>query len=322
MQSRLLMFLSLAASDRSRRSDKLSIPEYKYGLEECDVPEVRRAALSEYRTFRRKCLEYIRGPIDNSVMNQVHDLAWHTAVFRTLNEARRLEPERLVNGTLWELAAAGYTNLMSIGMQKLVDRDHRADSLWNLVTQVESRHELLSREEFVCYDGLPFDYETASESEVRAMSEELHKAFDKLSGVSAAERRREDRIQPSVLAAVKEGLSHPAIERVCMLEIRRIAHADRLSESSGPIPTAIYDDIDQALRQIVKMANLFSMALFHDAPFGPVVPAPEFDVLEALDQPWITTVNIPALHEYWRKLSDSMDVWANVEIERLLPHAQ
>ncbi len=299
----------------------MSIPEYRHGLEECDVPEERRATLSEYRTFRRKCLEYIRGSIDSSVMNQVHDLAWHTAVFRTLNEARRLEPARTVNGTLWELAAAGYTNLISTGIQKLVDRDHRADSLWNLVAQVENRHELLTREEFVCFDGLPFDHSTASRPEGRAMSEELHKAFDKLSGVGATERRREDRIQPSVLAAVKEGLSHPAIERVCMLEIRLTGHADRLSRSSGPISTAAYDDIDQALRQIVRAANLFSMAFFRDAPFGPVVPAPEFNVLGALDQPWITTEDILALNAYWRELSDSMDAWANVEIERFLPPA-
>ncbi len=107
--------------------------EYRYSLEDCDVPEVRRAALGEYRIFRRKCLEYIRGAADTSVMNQVHDLAWHTVVFRTLNEARRLEPERLVNGALWELTTAGYASLMSLGIRKLVDRNSRTDSLWNVV---------------------------------------------------------------------------------------------------------------------------------------------------------------------------------------------
>lgn len=59
--------------------------------------------LAEYRLFRRKCLEYLRGDAPTSVMNQVHGLAWHTAVFRTLNEARRLETERAVNGAMWEL---------------------------------------------------------------------------------------------------------------------------------------------------------------------------------------------------------------------------
>jgi hypothetical protein len=281
----------------------------------------------------------MRGVADTSVMNQVHDLAWHTAVFRTLNEARRLEPKRMINGALWELTTAGYASLMSLGIRKLVDKDRRTDSLRNVVALVERRPELLTREKFVCYDGLPYDYEAVWKDhkasldiqngvhvgwlpttgpKAWAMSEMLHKTFDKLSGASATMRKREDEIQPSVLTAVKEGLSHPAIKTVCTLADRRVAHAERLSESSDAIPTATYNDIDQALQQIVKVANFLSTSFFYDAAFGSVVPTPQFDVLEALDQPWITTENIPALRKHWRELSDSMDTWAQGASEEFL----
>ena len=321
----------------------MSIHEYQYRLEDCDVPEVQRAALGEYRTFRRKCLEYMRGAADTSVMKQVHYLAWHTAVYWTLNEARRLEPERLVNGALWELTTAGYASLMSLGIRKLVDKDPRTDSLWNVVALVERRPELLTREKFVCYDGLPYDYETVHPDHIASldirtgvhvgwlptsgpkawvMSEMLHKAFDKLSGASATKRRREDEIHTSVLVAVKKRLSHPAIKKVCTLADRQVAHAERLSESSDPIPTATYNDIDQALNQIVRVANFLSASLFSDAAFGSVVPTPQFDVLEALDQPWITTDNIPALHKYWGELSDSIGAWAHGASDDFLPKAR
>lgn len=317
----------------------MSIPEYEYRVEDCDVPEVRRDSLREYRDFRRKCLEYMRGPADTSVMNQVHDLAWHTAVFRTLNEARRLEPRRLVNGALWELTNAGYASLMTLGIRKLVDKDRRTDSLWNVVALIERRPELLTREKFICYDGLPYDYDAVYQDYIASdgvhtmwlatsgpkawdTSERLHEAFDKLSGTAATERKREDKIQPSVLIAVKEGLSHPAIKRVCTLADRRVAHAERLSESSGPIPTATYNDIDQALQQIVKVSNFLSTSFFYDAAFGSVVPTPQFDVLDALDQPWITTENVPALRKYWSDLSDKIDTWAKNESDEFLPKAQ
>jgi hypothetical protein len=248
-----------------------------------------------------------------------------------------------VNGALWELTTAGYASLMSLGIRKLVDKDPKTDSLWNVVALVERRPELLTREKFVCYDGLPYDYEAVhqdymasldirngvnfgwlptSEPKAWGMSELLHDAFDKLSGASATKRRREDKIQPSVLVAVKEGLSHPAIEKVCTLADRRIAHAERLSESSNSIPTTTYNDIDQALRQIVRVANFLSGSFFYDAAFGSVVPTPQFDVLEALDQPWITTENILALHRFWNELSDSIDAWANDASEDFLSTEQ
>ncbi len=318
----------------------MSIPEYEYRVEDCDVPEVRRDSLQEYRSFRRKCIECMRGPADTSVMNQVHDIAWHTAVFRTLNEARRLEPTRLVNGALWELTTAGYASLMAMGIRKLVDKDRKVDSLWKVIAMVERRPELLTREKFVCYDGLPYDYDAVYQDYITsldlrdgvharwlptsgpkawAMSEMLHKAFDKLAGVIETKRRREDKIQTSVLTAVKEGLAHPAIERVCTLADRRVAHAERLSESSEPIPTATYNDIDQALQQIVKVSNFLSTSLFYDAAFGSVVPTPQFDVLDALDRPWITTKNLPVLQKYWSDLSDVINAWAKNDNDEFLP---
>jgi hypothetical protein len=319
----------------------LGIPEYEYTVEQCDVPEVRRAALNEYRIFRRKCLEYMRGTADTSVTNQVHDLTWHTAVFRTLNEARRIEPHRAVNGALWELTTAGYASLMTLGIRKLVDRDPRTESVWNVIAFIERRPELLTREKFICYDGLPYDYEAVRRKDLASLdlsaggmvrwvptrgpnawgtSELMHKAFDRLSG-NPKKRKRTDMVQPSILVALKERLAHPTIEKVCALAARRIAHAERISEHSKPVPIATYNDIDNALQQIVRVTNFLSSAFFYDMAFGAVVATPQFDVLEALDQPWITRENVTALRRYWDDLCASMDTWADSADDEFLRQA-
>lgn len=316
----------------------MGIPDYEYTIEQCDVPDVRRNSLVEYRVFRRKCLENIRGDSNTSVMNQVHDLAWHTAVFRTLNEARRLEPTRAVNGAMWELITAGYANLMTLGIRKLVDRDPRTDSVWNVIAQVERRPELLTREKFVCYDGLPYDHENAYRKYVSSldmsggshvgwvsnkgpdawsMSDMLHKAFDRLCG-HPAKRKRSDTIDPAVLARLKDRLAHPAIEKVCAMADKLVAHAERLAKDSDAAPVATYNDIDEALKHIVKVANFLSSHFFYDAAFGSVVATPQFDVLEALDQPWVTTANLPALHKNWQDVSRAMDAWGDDTDEGLL----
>jgi hypothetical protein len=307
----------------------MTIPEYQYTLEQCDVPEVRRAALNAYRIFRRKCLEDMRGSAETSVMNQVHNLTWHTAVFRVLNEARRLEPDRRVNGPMWELIVAGYANLMTLGIRRLVDKNPKTDSVWNVIVQVAKRPELLTREMFVCYDGLPYDCEAGYRDyvgsldmsrvshaswlvttgpEAWASSEMLHKAFDLLAG-RPKKRRRGDVIQLSILESLRTRLSSPAIERVRNLADKRMAHAERWAEGSGAVPSVTYNGIDEALGHIVSVANYLSSSFFYDAAFASVVATAQFDVLSDLDEPWVKTEHIPALHRHWSEICTSMDRW-------------
>lgn len=316
----------------------MSIRDYEYPLEQCDVPAVRRAVLAEYRLFRRKCLEYLRGEAPTSVMNQVHGLAWHTAVFRTLNEARRLEPSRGVNGAMWELIGDGYASLMTLGVRKLVDRDARADSVWNVIAQIERRPELLRREHFVCYDGLPFDPQAAYQRHLRSnpiepnrvswlpttgpqawgTSRLLHGAFDALAGFPA-KRRRLDTVRSDVLEKLKTHLAHEAIAAVCDLANRSIAHAERITTDDKPVANVTFETVDTALKNIVQVASFISTHFFSDTAFGSVVPVPQFDVLEHLDAPWVETAHLPALHAHWHEVSDRLADWTENLDEHFLP---
>jgi hypothetical protein len=271
-------------------------------------------------------------------MNQVHGLAWHTAVFRTLNEARRLEPDRAVNGATWELIGHGYASLMTLGIRKLVDRDPRTDSVWNVIEQIEKRPELLRREHFVCYDGLPFDAQAAYEKCVRSSvvtpnqvrwlsttgpeawgtSQLLHEAFDALAGFPK-KRKRLDTVRPEVLEKLKARLAHDAIEAVCEFADRSIAHAERVALDDKPVAIVTFDTIDTALKNIVQVASFISTHFFSDAAFGSVVPVPQFNVLEHLDVPWVDTTRLPALHAYWHEVSDRLAFWTDTVDEDFLP---
>jgi hypothetical protein len=306
----------------------MTIPKYEYTLEQCDVPDVRRKSLAEYRSFRSKCLEYMRGDTNTSVSNQLHSLAWHTAVFRTLNEARRLEPKRPVNGAMWELITAGYANLMTLGIRRLVDKDPRTDSLWNVIVQVERRPELMTREKFICYDGLPYEYEIGFKDYLSSLgptngsarwldtkgpkawatSEMMHKAFDRLSG-HPKNRRRADQIEPSIIENIKSLLSSESIQLVCTMADKVVAHAERHSDKSDAAQRVTYNDIDNALGQLISVTNYLSGSFFYDAAIASVVPTPQFDVLEGLDSPWTSPEMLPNLHRYWDAVGESLDKW-------------
>ena len=311
----------------------MKIPNYQYPISECDVPKVRQAALGEYRIFRKRCLEYMRGNAATSVMNQVQDLAWKTAVFRTLNEARRIEPYRMINGAMWELIVDGYVCLMALGVRKLVDRHSATDSVWNVLASVEKRPELLTRENFVCYDGLPFDYQQIHTDHINGLdlgaghsvnriptqgpkawgtSRMLHLAFDKLAGTSdTSKRKKTDSIQNGLLLKLKGMLAHPAIEKVCAMADKVFAHAERVEESGSGQAVATFDDVDEALKQIVRVANFLSSSFFYDTTFVSVVATPQFNVFDGLDESWIQTENLPVLSRYWDDLCSRMNNWGS-----------
>lgn len=149
-------------------------------------------------------------------------------------------------------------------------------------------------------------------------SELLHREFDLLAG-SPAKRRRLDKIDPAVFAAMKARLDDPAIVKVRTWTDKRVAHAERVSASADPIPIPTYNDIDTALQVIVGITNFLSASLLYDAAFGSIVPTPQFDTLAGLDQPWITTENLPLLQEHWDQLSAAMDKWADYQTSDFLP---
>ncbi|MGV5527670.1 hypothetical protein [Pseudomonas sp. XP1] len=49
-----------------------------------------------------------------------------------------------------------YANIVTLGIRKLVDHDAKTGSVWSLIQKIENRPDLLTRELYVCNDGLPF----------------------------------------------------------------------------------------------------------------------------------------------------------------------
>ena len=271
------------------------------------------------------------------MLNQVLNLTWHTAVFRTMNEARRLEPKRSVNGAMWELMTAGYSNIITVGIRRLVDNHPNSDSVLNVIGRIERRPELLTREFYVCHDGLPFDDEAAFDAHLEATKSDpgprwlettgpaafdiaarMHEAFDAVCGYPD-ERKRKDQIDAAFFATLRAQLKHPSIRKVCTMVDKTVAHAERIPASAPAVPVATYNDVDEALGIIVRVCQFVSWNILGEGGFSSVVATPQFDVLEHLDQPWCLPETLPALLDYWHTLARSMDDWASTSDDVLLP---
>jgi hypothetical protein len=96
---------------------------------------------------------------------------------------------------------------------------------------------------------------------------------------------------------------------------KQVAHAERLAENSAAVPPVTYNTVQTALEKIVRVANFLSANFFNATTYGSIVPVPQYNVLEDLDQPFVTTENLPALYEHWHAISEAMGQWAyNTEV--------
>jgi len=328
----------------SHSGTQVSHVEYKYSIEECDIDASKRFALQKYRKLRQYCLEYLRGPSVCPVYGQLRKLAWHTAVFQTLNEARRLEPDAPASGPAWKLLSEGYASLMSLGIRKLLDKDKRRISLAWIIDKLKKNSHLLTREFFVCHDGLPYDYQSSRERYYAAMSEhertetcfhpttgpcgwemaeKMHEEFDKLCG-HPSRRSRKDKVSESILVSVEKLLSHESISRVEAMASKVIAHTVIIKPGEEKVVVPTYEDVSTALATLVGLANFVSTVIFFDMHFGHVVPIYSGDPVEALDQPWISSSNLARLSGFWDELRKFMNEWPSSERfdELLFPPVQ
>ena len=309
----------------------MGVVAYKYSIEQCDVDPRHRRRLERYRAFRAKCLEMLRGGGSATVTRQMHDLAWDTAVFQTLNEARRLEPKRAVNGAMWDLLLNGYVSRMVLGIRRLVDQGESTTGLRAILQKMRRQHELLTREHYVCHDGLPFDPRPVREKfwtsqllepgkpkalwlstegpEAFGTSERAHETFDKLCDVPLT-GHRDERISVVVLDRLEEGLNSPEIQRVKALADKRFAHSEHLKPGAEETLKLTFNDLEEALRHVAVVANFISSNVLFDADIGTLVPTAQFNQLEALEQGWVTPETIPALQRHWSAVEERLNQWA------------
>jgi hypothetical protein len=101
---------------------------------------------------------------------------------------------------------------------------------------------LITRENYVCHDGLPYDSE-AWQSQAQGVEVQMwgiqapglgqflgsrlrHEAFDKLSGVLSGTRQRDDLIKVETFAKLKKLLMNSAAEKIVLLSHKFCSRCD------------------------------------------------------------------------------------------------
>jgi hypothetical protein len=130
--------------------------DYAYPIAQCDVTTEKRTALQSYRTKRRLWLSWIETDEHHAIWRVLSSMVWTDVSFRALTHfAVNDENNGLNNSLLTKALLDGHVATQVLAIRRLMDVGNRdIISLRRLVKDLRRNFALLTRENYVCFDGL------------------------------------------------------------------------------------------------------------------------------------------------------------------------
>ncbi|AMY70678.1 hypothetical protein [Frigidibacter mobilis] len=203
-----------------------------------------------------------------------------------------------------------------------------------LVDEITDSRDLLTREVYVCRDGLPYDFNAVrSRLHVDVDPENptltwldtegpnawtqsmlLHNEFDKLSGVDPGDRARDDRITGQFFDRLKSVFDEAVFEDINSLRHKSIAHAaDHISRSSAKrLREGIsLDELARSHYLLIGLYQVISANILQQSWLADAVPVPQYDLFEGINHPIASEAGARSLNQFWEKHCGERGDWCN-----------
>lgn len=313
--------------------------DYTYRIDECDILDKSKG--EAFRQKRRIWLEWLNGEDSHSISRQIYSMLRDHALFCVVNELRRIaatEPEDGIgfNGSVIRLFDTGFVTTQATTIRRLIEKP-KASPKWAVISirrvlkDITDNLSLLTRENFVCYDGLPYDYEQvhkrwlsslpATENGIHCgslpvqgpdawvTSEQVHKHFDILAQTSPHERTREDTVRPEVLGNLESQIKK--CDHVKTYVDKFIAHAaapETRADLQAEERAITLERLEGCYKTLYQIASFMSGALLWESSLGGL-PVPQFDHLKDIEKRWVSPKNIGKAREAWRVFEKEVSEW-------------
>lgn len=300
--------------------------DYAYAIEQCDVPADRRPALQSYRDKRRLWLSWLDADEHHAIWTTLSSMVWTDVSFKVLTHfAIGDENNGLNNPLLSEALLNGHVATQILAIRRLMDdRNKDIISLRKLVKDLKRNFTLLTRENYVCFDGLPYDYEAVQLKEMmehagmaffwgersgpraHSVSRMAHEQFDRLVGVDAAKRSREDRLPATLLTTIETWLDGSGADELAEWSHAYLAHAggpEARKRIADLMVTA--NKITDAIKALARVTEAISASLlFAGGRTNALMPVAQFNPFEKLDNPIMRGGGEADAYNLWHQLSD------------------
>lgn len=320
---------------------------FQYGIEDCDVADKER--LREYREKRAEWLHLLIGDPDHAVWRQVTAMLWNDAVFRVANESRRLSrlggyKSSARNWSISQFMDQGFVAMQTLSIRKLMEKAaskpaRQIVSLRRVLDDIRVHRHMITRENYVAHDGLPYDPEPGERAHMESIikrggtrphtqwlptsgpqawsvSQMVHERFDKLSGVHRDRRSRSDVISDDVFDKIEAMLTKSGWQDIAEFGNKFIAHAaDEHSRSTlldGQNGFSL-DKLARCHEGICRAAAAICGPILWEGSSG-LLPIPQFNHFDNLEAAWLLPQDIETLSAFWDAHVETVESWTEGDL--------
>jgi AbiU2 len=319
--------------------------DYVYSIAQCDIASERHAALQSYRDKRRLWLSWIDTDEHHAIWTVLSSMVWTDVSFKALTHfAVSDENNGLNNSLLAEALLNGHVATQVLAIRRLMDKGNGdVISLRRLVKDLGRNFALLTRENYVCFDGLPYDCEAALKRNMmqRAgqtgpfwgerhgpnadwVSRLAHEHFDKLANVDPAKRSREDRLPASLLKTIQKWLDDSGADDLANWSHAFLAHAGGPEERKKIIDLRVTTNkITDAIKALARVTEAISAWLLcASGRTSSLMPVAQFNPFEKLDKPIMQADGNADAWKLWHQLSHERNSYLDGVNAELIGRAQ
>lgn len=256
----------------------------------------------------------------NSIEQQMLTLVWDDTIYRCFNEALRIAGKRpdiqRAAATIVELLHESFFLKQVMALRRLLEppaaRPARSVySIPTLLSSIRKNHNLITRQNYVCYDGTLYD-ETDSRHDWKSkvICSSRHTIFDTLANTGSDQRDREDLIDPCLFTRIEHYLKKG--DQLDKYANKFVAHAADPSNRSTVEPLLkkmslrylqdLYRTLIWSVKTIGKIIDQFILT---------EVSTPVYDQFKGWDNGFIAATGKSSLNKYWRKRRRLFDKWSN-----------
>ena len=249
-------------------------------------------------------------------------------VFRA--ESEKLAPgEGLAIPFVVNLSNIAYVLSQVFSIRRLVDGRADVISLTRVLSELKQSRHLITRENYVSYDGTPYDPTSwqlsASSQQIKehiifgiyapGLSEYLkstirHDLFDSLAGVGSEQRQRTDLIRPEVFETLEMWIKNSGAKKLITMSHKYFAHAAQASTIMDTLEDVDLGEIEFTQRPLVRTSRaIFNIILRSEVASEPVPMSP----LGFFGTVWKEDSLIEStcrMQKHWDELAKVRNAWA------------